>query len=107
MLWYGTITYKYVLYVNSCRKHKKIGAIIVRKSDPKKYTFSLSTALTIYNKFFSSLELGLKTFISFFCIRLATKPECERCSRIIVVHGKIERDIGSEWIFKVNFGAKM
>ena len=68
MLWYGTITYKYVLYVNSCRKHKKIGAIIVRKSDAKKniYVLSLSTAFTIYNKFFSNLELGEKTFIRFF-----------------------------------------
>ena len=63
---FGTFTCKYVLHVNSCRKHKKIGAIIVRKSDPKKYTFSLSTALTIYNKFFSNLELGEKTFIRFF-----------------------------------------
>ena len=42
MLWYGTITYKYVLYVNSCRKHKKIGAIIVRKSDAKKNIYVLS-----------------------------------------------------------------
>ena len=53
--------------------------------------------------FFSSLEERVKTFVRFFSNQTAKKPECERCSRIIVVHGKIERDICSEWIFKVNF----
>lgn len=109
MLWYGTITYKYVLYVNSCRKHKKIGAIIVRKSDAKKniYVLSLYSIYYLQQVLFKFRARSENVYQIFFRIRLATKPECERCSRIIVVHGKIERDIGSEWIFKVNFGAKM
>ena len=57
--------------------------------------------ITIF--FFKFLARSENVCPIFCLIRLATKPECERCSRIIVVHGKIERDICSEWIFKVNF----